>query len=422
MLPRLATRVQLPACGVAPVASLPMHGTPTALLLLLAAVSTATSPASVDDQSSLQLREVFRAGEPNVHGFNVSCFRIPGFLVANSTLLVVAEARNYGGGDGGQHDLVAKRSLDWGQTWGPLQMVVEPAKLWGPSEGGPKGATVGDPTAVYDSDTGAMHMVFEYNPSRYQDHSSQGHPLNLPWAVELWMVSSSDNMATWTPRNLSAIKPTLQPGEPQWCNKAGAGGGHGIQLRHGPHAGRLIIPGYHSYCSALPPVNPHPTPPPPKAQPLSAWLVFDFGAPRTLDGFRFFGVGDGTHDVKVHSLHVLRSDGQWESLGVFQGTKGSRAPQPYSFKQPYTGQKFRWLINSTFPSAATVCKWTGMGGCQPDIGEIEFHQAAEPAGVYLQNNGTASHSVVTSSSGGETPENPAWKVSVARCIAASALS
>ena len=62
-----------------------------------------------------------------------------------------------------------------------------------------------------------------------------------------------------------------------------------------------------------------------------------------------------------------------------------------------------------------------MGGCQPDIGEIEFRQAAEPAGVYLQNNGTASYSIVTSSSGGETPENPAWKVSVARCVASSTL-
>jgi hypothetical protein len=39
------------------------------LFLALALISS--SP------DALQLRQVFRAGEPNVHGFNVSCFRIP---------------------------------------------------------------------------------------------------------------------------------------------------------------------------------------------------------------------------------------------------------------------------------------------------------------------------------------------------------
>ena len=66
-----------------------------------------------------------------------------GFVVANSTLVVLAEARNYGGGDSGAHDLVAKRSMDWGRSWLPLQMVLEGAVWWGLKEGGPKGGRGG---------------------------------------------------------------------------------------------------------------------------------------------------------------------------------------------------------------------------------------------------------------------------------------
>ena len=39
----------------------------------------------------LQLREIFSAGERNVHGLSVVAFRIPGFVSANGTLIVLAE-------------------------------------------------------------------------------------------------------------------------------------------------------------------------------------------------------------------------------------------------------------------------------------------------------------------------------------------
>jgi hypothetical protein len=300
-----------------------------------------------------------------------------GFVVANSTLIVLAEARNYGGGDSGAHDLVAKRSMDWGRSWLPLQMVLEGAVWWGPKEGGPKGGTAGDPTPVYDEQSGTISVVFEYNPARFQAH---GHPFaSLPWAFELWMVTSSDTGATWSvPRNLSAIKPLLQPGEPQWCVTAGAGGGHGIQLRHGPHAGRLILPGYHSYCKFIPPFNPPPPPPP-----LCSWLVFDFGQAVHLDGFRVYSHGDGVHDVSSHYMESRAgSDGKWAKLGTYGGVNGSALPQEFIF-DPTLSQSWRWVITATFSSAAatTSCGWTGTGGCQANIAEIEFHEAAAGGGA-----------------------------------------
>ena len=86
-------------------------------------------------------------------------------LISSQT--TVAQARKYRCSDEGAHDLVAKRSTDAGHSWGASQTVNDPAKLWGPQEGGKKGGAVYDPTPVYDADTGRIHVVFSYCPARY---------------------------------------------------------------------------------------------------------------------------------------------------------------------------------------------------------------------------------------------------------------
>ena len=43
------------------------------------------------------------------------------------------------------------------------------------------------------------------------------------------------------------------------------------------------------------------------------------------------------------------------------------------------------------------------------IAEIEFHEAGSAKDVYILNNGTKEDSLVVSSSGDGTPENPAWQ-------------
>ncbi len=224
----------------------------------------------------MELRPIFTAGEKNAAGFPVFGYRIPGFVAAganasrgdNVTLVVLAEARKYSCSDEGAHDLVAKRSTSAGHSWGPSQTVIDPAKLWGAQEGGKHGGAVYDPTPVYDETTGKIHVVFSYCPARYMSRPP------ISQAFELWEVISEDLGATWgAPRNLSAILPSKQlaPNEPKWCIRTGAGGGNGIQLAHGPNAGRLVVPGYHSFCPLPPPPPPAPSPSctPAKAQAMA---------------------------------------------------------------------------------------------------------------------------------------------------------
>ncbi|HEY1066207.1 MAG TPA: sialidase family protein, partial [Pirellulales bacterium] len=58
----------------------------------------------------------------------------------------------------------------------------------------------------------------------------------------VWTMSSPDSGATWTkPKEITA-----QTKDPAWGWYA-TGPGVGVQLEHGPHAGRLVIPCDHSY-------------------------------------------------------------------------------------------------------------------------------------------------------------------------------
>lgn len=258
--------------------------------------------ASADGPRTVELSSIFTAGEKNAAGFPVFGYRIPGFVAANggsngngqidTTLVVLAEARKYSCSDEGAHDLVAKRSTDMGKSWGRSQTVIDPAKLWGAQEGGKKGGAVYDPTPVYDDTTGKIHVIFSYCPARYMSRPP------ISQAFELWEVTSEDRGLTWgAPRNLSAILPskTLAPDEPKWCIRTGAGGGNGIQLAHGPKSGRLVVPGYHSFCppSPVPPPPPTPDCTPAKAQAIANRWCNRPGTWCNAKGTRFALRGEG---------------------------------------------------------------------------------------------------------------------------------
>ena len=61
-----------------------------------------------------------------------AAFRIPGLInTRNGTLVAVAEGRKFGCGDfEGQHDLVATRSTDSGESWAPLTVLFDANFSW----------------------------------------------------------------------------------------------------------------------------------------------------------------------------------------------------------------------------------------------------------------------------------------------------
>jgi sialidase-1 len=146
-----------------------------------------------------------------------SCFRIPAVVHAtNGDVLAFAEGRVADCGDDGDIDIVLKRSTDGGKTWGPLQVV---------SDG--NGSTHGNPVPIVDNRTGRIVLVTTHNGPEPCTNGCDRDP---------YVQTSDDSGATWTaPRELTDAK------LPSWNFWYATGPMHGIQLEHGPHAGRLVL-------------------------------------------------------------------------------------------------------------------------------------------------------------------------------------
>ncbi len=149
----------------------------------------------------------FKAGEEGYH-----TYRIPALVATKKgTLLAICEGRKNGRGDHGNLDLVQKRSTDGGKTWGKLELIYE--------EGGDAKVTIGNPCPVVDQSTGVIWLPFNRDNDR------------------VLVTSSSDDGQTWAkPRDITA---DVKPSDWSWY---AMGPGNGIQLQHGKHAGRLVIP------------------------------------------------------------------------------------------------------------------------------------------------------------------------------------
>jgi sialidase-1 len=170
------------------------------LVVLLCAGVSAAGEAPVQT-------DVFVSGTEGYH-----TYRIPAAIVTpKGTLLAFCEGRKASRADDGDIDLVLRRSSDGGQTFQPMQIVHE--------EGGDAAITIGNPCPVVDRRSGRVWLPFCRNND------------------DVFVTFSDDDGLTWSPpREITAS--VKQPG---WSWYA-TGPGVGIQLQHGPHAGRLIIP------------------------------------------------------------------------------------------------------------------------------------------------------------------------------------
>ena len=101
--------------------------------------------------------------------------------------------------------------------------------------------TCGNPCPVVDEQTGTIWLLLTHNPGRYgrsQDQGAQArrhaHRLGLPQRGRRQDVVRARRISRPRPKN------------PSWGWYA-TGPGVGIQIQHGPHRGRLVIPCDHSF-------------------------------------------------------------------------------------------------------------------------------------------------------------------------------
>jgi sialidase-1 len=191
---------------------------------------TTTTPTSADHGCASSVP--YTAGRGGYH-----TYRIPAVVTTRKgAVLAFAEGRRNGAGDSGDIDVVLRRSLDGGCTWGPLEVVAAG-----------KGNTRGNPAPVVDPRSGRIVLVTSYNGGAVTEAQIMRGEATHRQSRRVFVQTSRDDGLHFTaPREITA-----EVKLPDWRWYA-TGPGHAVALTRGPYAGRIVVPANHS---AAPPAG-----------------------------------------------------------------------------------------------------------------------------------------------------------------------
>lgn len=166
---------------------------------------------------------VFRAGESHY-----AVFRIPAIVKArNGDILAFCEGRLNSGADTGRIDIVMKRSIDNGGTWGALTVIATDGEN-----------TCGNPCPLVDRDSGRITMLFCANPcDAIEEEIMQGKGTR-----SVFKIASDDHGYTWS----RPVQITKEVKREHWTWYA-TGPCHAIQLS----TGRYIFPCNHGVAGVI---------------------------------------------------------------------------------------------------------------------------------------------------------------------------
>ena len=159
---------------------------------------------------------LFRPGDGGYPTFRMEALTI----TPRGTILAFTEGRKGGSGVHGDVDLLLRRSLDGGKTWGPMQVAVD---------NGPD--TVCYPTPLVDRETNRIWLAM----CMYKAPANQGTIVRRepPDTCHTWITFSDDDGAHWKPP-IEITQHVKPPGTTWFAPGAGFGiqvvGGSGVQL------------------------------------------------------------------------------------------------------------------------------------------------------------------------------------------------
>lgn len=167
---------------------------------------------------------LFTAGE----GYNN--YRIPSVIATkNGTIIAFSEARAFGQ-DQAENDIVARRSIDGGKTWGERVIVAEEGK-----------SSLNNIVAIYLENEDRILLIYQRYPPKMREGMARTNDGDY---MRCYSIYSNDNGETWgKPHEIT--KELCPEGISQFCT----GPGIGIEVKYGPHKGRLIVP-----CNAVNPI------------------------------------------------------------------------------------------------------------------------------------------------------------------------
>ncbi|MCM3660959.1 exo-alpha-sialidase [Georgenia satyanarayanai] len=164
------------------------------------------------------------------NGEGFANYRIAALAVANNgDVLASYDGRPTAADSPGPNSILQRRSTDDGETWGE-QTVIAQGKEEAPIHG------YSDPSYVVDRETGSIFNFHVYSLDRGFGNSQPGTDPEDRNVIHANVARSDDNGETWTHRTITA---DITTDVETWRSRFAASG-QGIQLKYGPHAGRLI--------------------------------------------------------------------------------------------------------------------------------------------------------------------------------------
>ena len=163
---------------------------------------------------------------PKTDGFK--SIRIPSVVVTKKgTVLAFAEGRA-ANADQAKNRIVLKRSGDGGKTWGKIAVIAEDGDK-----------SLNNPCALVEREGDQVLVMYQSYPAGVGERSGKIQPgYEGDRIVRTWLITSTDEGVTWSkPRDV-----TKETKRAHLVTTVAAGPGIGIQLRHGKHAGRILIP------------------------------------------------------------------------------------------------------------------------------------------------------------------------------------
>ncbi|GAB3451093.1 hypothetical protein GCM10027436_48460 [Actinophytocola sediminis] len=156
-------------------------------------------------------------------------FRIPAVVQGKGgTVLAFAEGRVESAGDSGAIKVVLRRSTDGGCSWGPMSVV---------STNGD--ATAGNPAPVVLP--GGDIVLLTTTNGRVSEKEIMSGEVSPEDSRRVFVQRSENNGRSWTtPKEITSV---AKKADWRWYATAP---GHAIVLKHGRHAGRIVVPANHS--------------------------------------------------------------------------------------------------------------------------------------------------------------------------------
>ncbi|WP_394216784.1 exo-alpha-sialidase [Brachybacterium vulturis] len=156
-------------------------------------------------------------------------YRIPALVqLENGDLLASYDGRPTGTDAPGPNSILQRRSTDGGSTWGEQTVVAE-------GVAGTEKLGYSDPSYVYDRETGTLFNFHVFSKDTGFWNGAYGNDDADRSVLSASVSVSTDDGRTWTQRSVTEI---VKPDE---VRATFASSGHGIQIRRGPYAGRLVL-------------------------------------------------------------------------------------------------------------------------------------------------------------------------------------